>query len=45
VVVKEVKLWKAVERCLAKAIFRWQRQRAKGLGVRGEAKNGDVSFT
>src|SRR5713226_4791570 len=45
VVVKDVKLWRAVERCLAKAIFRWQRQRAKSLGVRGEAKNGAVSFT
>ena len=31
--VKDVKLLRSVERCLVKAIFRWQRLRAKGLGV------------
>ena len=35
VVVKNVKQLRAVERCLTKAIFRWQRRRAKQLGVAG----------
>ena len=45
VVVRDVKLLRAVERCLTKAIFRWQRQRAKQLGGGGAPANGAVSFT
>ncbi len=44
-VVKNVKLLRRVERCLVKAIFRWQRQRAKEVGVLGKPKGGVVSFT
>lgn len=45
VVVKEAKLLRAVERCLTKAIFRFQRRRAKQLGVVGKPKSGAVCFT
>jgi transposase-like zinc-binding protein len=44
-VVKDAQLLRAVERCLTKAIFRWQRQRAKGWGCTGEPRCGAVSFT
>ena len=45
VLVKDVKLLRAVERNLTRAVFRWQRQRARQLGVAGQPKNGAVSFT
>jgi len=45
VVVKDAKLLRAVERCLTKAIFRFQRRRAKQLGVVGKPKSGAVCFT
>jgi hypothetical protein len=44
-VVKNVKLLRRVERCLVNAIFRWQRQRAKEVGVLGKPKGGVGSFT
>lgn len=43
-VVKEPKLLRAVERCLARAIFRWQRRQAKRLGHAGKAQGGAVCF-
>ncbi len=42
-VVKDVKLLRAVERCLTRAVFRWQRRRAKELGVSGKVACGAVS--
>ncbi|MHB8879421.1 MAG: transposase [Myxococcaceae bacterium] len=42
--VKDVKLLRGVERCLVKAIFRWQRRRAKQLGAKGKLAGGAVSF-
>jgi hypothetical protein len=43
-VVKDVKLLRSVEKCLVKAIFRWQRRRAKELGVDGTPAGAAVSF-
>ncbi len=44
-VVKDTKLLRAVERCLVRSIFRWQRLRARRLGARGKKTSGAVSFT
>jgi len=43
-VVKEVKLLRRVERELVRAIFRWQRRRARELGREGKLLAGAVSF-
>lgn len=43
-VVKEPKLLRVVERCLTRAIFRWQRRQAKRLGHAGKAQGGAVCF-
>ena len=43
-VVKQPKLLRVLERCLTRAIFRWQRARAKKLGLRGKPQCGAVSF-
>jgi hypothetical protein len=43
-VVKEPKLLRAVERCLVRAISRWQRARARKLGAEGRLAWGAVSF-
>jgi hypothetical protein len=43
--VKEPKLLRLVERRLVEAIFRWQRQRARGLGANGTRAGGAVCFT
>lgn len=43
-VVKDASLLRAVERELVRAVFRWQRQRARGLGERGKSRCGAVSF-
>jgi hypothetical protein len=42
--VKEPKLLRVVERCLTRAIFRWQRKRAKQSGVTEKLQCGSVSF-
>ena len=42
-VMKDVKPLRHVEKRLLRAIFRWQRQRAKTLGVTAKAFNGAVS--
>ena len=41
---KEPKLLRVLERCLTRAIFRWQRAEAKQLGQRGKPQCGAVSF-
>lgn len=43
-VVKEPFLLRALERCLTRAIFRWQRRQAKRLGHGGKAQCGAVCF-
>lgn len=43
-VVKEPKLLRALERCLTRSIFRWQRRQAKRLGHAGKAQSGAVCF-
>jgi ribosomal protein S27E len=43
-VVKEPKLLRAVERCLVRSIFRWQRLRARQLGASGKKACGAVCF-
>ncbi len=43
-VVKNPKLLRQLERCLVRAIFRWQRQEAKRLGVEGPVSTGGVCF-
>ena len=40
---KDVKLLRSVEKRLLRAIFRWQRQKVKALGVKGKAFTGAVS--
>jgi hypothetical protein len=42
--VKDSRLLRAVERSLVRAIFRWQRRRAKGLGATGPLRCGAVCF-
>ncbi len=42
--VKDVRLLRRVERAVVRAIWRWQRRRARELGAAGEAKTGAVSF-
>lgn len=42
-VMKDIKLLRHVEKRLLRAIFRWQRQKAKALGMKGEAFGGAVS--
>jgi hypothetical protein len=44
VVVKQPTLVRAVERGLVRAVWRWQRARAKQLGYRGALKGGAVGF-
>jgi hypothetical protein len=44
-VVKEPKLLRAVERCLVRSVFRWQRRQARRLGARGKLSCGAVCFT
>ena len=43
-VVKQPKLLRVLERCLTRAIFRWQRAEAKKLGQCGSQQCGAVSF-
>ena len=43
-VVKEPKLLRAVERCLTRAIFRWQRKQAKAVAAPGKLRCGAVCF-
>lgn len=43
-VVKEVKLLRRVERELVRAVGRWQRRRARGLGATGKLVTGAVAF-
>jgi len=42
-VVKDVTLLRSVEKRLLRAIFRWQRQKMKALGMKGKAFTGAVS--
>ncbi len=44
-VVTDTKLLRAMERCLVRSIFRWQRLRARRLGASGKKTGGAVSFT
>ena len=43
-VMKDTKLLRAVEKKLVQAIARWQRRRARELGIEGEVETGAVSF-
>ena len=42
-VIKDTQLLRSVEKRLLRAIFRWQRQKAKALGVQAKALSGAVS--
>ncbi len=44
-VVRQARHLRAVERTLARAVFRWQRRRAKELGVEGKVQVAAVGFT
>lgn len=44
-VVKAPKLLKAVERRLVRAVWRWQRQQGRRLGITGVVRGGAVAFT
>ena len=45
VLVKRPELLRLVERRLVRAVWRWQRRRARGLGMSGELHGGAVGFT